>query len=119
MNYFDNIFDNLKISGNVNGLTNELKCLYLYNLYKKYKKNILFVSNTLFEANMYYQSISNYEKNVLLFPMDDFITSEALAISPELKITRLETLNSLIQTDKKIVVTNLMGFLRYLPTKNY
>ncbi|MBQ9181448.1 MAG: transcription-repair coupling factor [Bacilli bacterium] len=119
MNYFDNIFDNLKISGNVNGLTNELKCLYLYNLYKKYNKNILFVSNTLFEANMYYQSISNYEKNVLLFPMDDFITSEALAISPELKITRLETLNSLLQTDKKIIVTNLMGFLRYLPTKNY
>ena len=50
--------------------------------------------------------------------MDDFLTSEAIAISPELKITRIETLNNLINDDKVIVITNLMGFLRYLPSKN-
>ena len=52
--------------------------------------------------------------------MDDFLTSEALAISPELEITRLETINNLITNNKQIIVTNLMGLLRYLPTKeNY
>ena len=50
----------------------------------------------MFEANKLYQALQNYNANVLLFPMDDFLTSEALAISPELKITRLETLNELI-----------------------
>ena len=49
--------------------------------------------------------------------MDDFLTSEALAISPELKIKRLETLKELCKKDKKIVITNLMGYLRYLPSK--
>ena len=52
--------------------------------------------------------------------MDDFLTSVALAISPELKITRLETLNTLGNKEKYIIITNLMGYLRYLPTfKNY
>ena len=118
MNFFDKIFDDIVESGNISGITNELKSLYLYNLFKKYNKNILFVSNTLYEANTFYQSLSNYTKDVLLFPMDDFLTSEALAISPELKSTRLETLNTLINGERKIVITNLMGFLRYLPACN-
>ena len=44
--------------------------------------------------------------------------SEAIAISPELKNNRVETLNNLLVNSKKIVVTNLMGYLRYLPNKN-
>ena len=48
--------------------------------------------------------------------MDDFITSEAIAISPEFKSERIHTLNTLVQDNEYIVVTNLMGILRYLPT---
>ena len=46
-----------------------------------------------------------------------FLTSEALAVSPELMINRLETINKIINSDKNIVITNLMGYLRYLPTR--
>ena len=49
--------------------------------------------------------------------MDDFISSESIAISPDLKITRLETINALLTREKHIVVTHLDGYLRYLPTK--
>jgi len=49
--------------------------------------------------------------------MEDFLTSEALAVSPELEINRLETLSELTKGNK-IIVTNLMGYLRYLPPKN-
>lgn len=49
--------------------------------------------------------------------MDDFLTSEALAISPEFKLTRLDTLNRVLESNK-IIITNLMGFLRYLPNPN-
>lgn len=102
---------------NINGLTDELKAIFLAKKYKKFNKTILLVTNTLFEANQMYNNIKNYENNVLLFPMDDFLTSEALAISPELKITRIETLEKLLETKKNILVTNLMGYLRFLPSK--
>ena len=96
-------------------MTSELKAMYAYKLMKN--NNILYLTDSLYEANKMYQSISKYTDDVLLFPMDDFITSEALAVSPELKATRLETLIELLNSDKKIVITNLMGYLRYLPKK--
>lgn len=115
MKLFDNMFNNDLELEHLIGLNNELKSIYINNYFTKVNKSILIVTNTLYEANNLYQSLSNYNDNVLLFPMDDFLTSEALAISPELKITRLETLISLINNSKRIIITNLMGYLRYLP----
>ena len=101
----------------INGLVPELRALYIYNLFEQKKENIIVVASSLFEANKMYTLISDFTSDVLFFPMDDFLTSEALAVSPELKIKRLETLNELISSNKKIVVTNLMGYLRFLPKK--
>ena len=98
------------------GLTKELKGLLTYKLLIEKKSSIVFLTSSLYEANDYYQIIHNYTDNVLLFPMDDFLTSEAIAISPELKITRLETLLKL-DNEPNIIVTNLMGYLRFLPTR--
>ena len=99
------------------GVTDEFFCVYLSRLLKKENKNILVVVNSLFEANNLYSSLSNYTDRCYLFPMDDFLTSEALAISPDLQINRLETINKILEDKSSIVVTNLMGYLRYLPTK--
>ena len=115
MDFFNNLFDISIDNKSINGLNDELKAVYVYNFYKKFNKSILFVTNSLYEANIFYKSLSNYTDEVLFFPMDDFLTSEALAISPELEITRLETINKLIDDGKKIVITNLMGLLRFLP----
>ena len=116
MKFFDNLLKNEKSIVNC-GLTSELKTIYTYNKFIEKDKNILYVTNTLYESTMIYQSISNYTDNVLFFPMDDFLTSEALAISPEFEITRIETLTKLLENKKYIVITNLMGLLRYLPEK--
>lgn len=100
------------------GLTEELQAIYLAQFLKEKKEPLCVVTSSLYEANHFFERISNYTKDVLLFPMDDFLTSEALACSPELKVTRLETISKLIQDNTpKIVVTNLMGYLRYLPLK--
>lgn len=115
MSIFENILGN-HLEKNIGGLNNELKALYVYNKFIRIEKSILFVTNTLYESNVFYQTISNYTDDVVFFPMDDFLTSEALAVSPEFKITRLETLNQLLNS-KKIIITNLMGFLRFLPSK--
>ncbi len=121
MSIFDNFIDiNYKNDMGVCANTSEFFSIYLYNLFKQQNKNILVVVNSLYEANKIYSSLQNYLSSCFLFPMDDFLTSEAIAISPDLKITRLETLNSLNNAEKCIVVTNLMGYLRFLPNKkNY
>ncbi len=102
----------------ITGLTPQLKGLYLYKKYLKENKNILCIASSIYEANKLYQILLNYTDKVSFFPMDDFLTSEALAISPEFKLTRLDTLTKIL-TEKRIVITNLMGFLRYLPNPDY
>ena len=100
------------------GLTNELFSVYINQLWNYHEKSILIVTASLYEANQIYESLSNYNPSVSLFPMDDFLTSEAIAVSPDLMVSRLETLNLTLKNKKNIVVTNLMGYLRFLPSKN-
>ncbi len=101
----------------VNGLTKELISIYILNYYKKNNKDLLILCDNLYNANSLFKLMSPINKNVLLFPMDDFVTSIALAASPDLKIKRLETINELIKKDRdsKIIITSLMGYLKYLP----
>ena len=118
MNFFDNLIKiDLQKNMGITGLTDEFFCVYLNGILKQYNKSVLVVVNSLFEANNLYSSLCMYTDKVRLFPMDDFLTSEALAISPDLRITRLETLNRIVSGENVIVITNLMGYLRFLPSK--
>ena len=98
MNFLDKFIQvDVKKNMGIVGVTDEFFCVYLSRLLKKEKKNILVVVNSLFEANNLYSSLSNYTDKCYLFPMDDFLTSEALAISPDLQINRLETINKILK----------------------
>ncbi len=97
----------------ITGLTNELAFLYVVKLYQKKQKNIIVLTSTLYEANNFFNGIKFYIPDTYLFPMDDFLTSAALATSPELKTTRIETLEHL-KNGTGIIITNLMGYLKYL-----
>ena len=79
MSFFAKIFKYNEKSTQIQGLNDSLKALYVYDYFNHDKDSILVVTNTLFEANKFYQEIYSYTKDVLLFPMDDFLTSEALA----------------------------------------
>ena len=104
MNFFDNIFqvkdDNYY---GVSGLTPELNCIYVYEAFLKCNGGVLVVVNSLYEANILFSKLVNYTDRVLFFPMDDFITSEAIAISPEFKAERINTMNMLLKSNKYIV----------------
>ncbi len=99
------------------GMNDTAFCLYVNSFFLREKKNIVILTPTLFEANKIYDNLASYNKNVLFFPMDDFLTSQAIAISPDFKINRLESIISLLDSEKHILVTHLMGFLRFLPKK--
>ena len=107
MAFFGNLFDTSdKDEQLVTGLNRELNCIYIYDYFNKYNNNILIATNSLYEANDLYNRLINYTDRVLFFPMDDFMTSEASIISPELMIERLNTLSKILEDDKYIVISN-------------
>ncbi len=117
-NVFENKIINETKPVNVIGLNKAVQAFYVWNLFDVTKDNILIVTNTLYEANNLYKSFNITDsKKVLFFPMDDFIASEMAICSPDLTAKRVETLNELVtRNDKKIIITNLMGYLRFLPS---
>ena len=118
MNFFEQLMNiEIKKSMGIYNTTDEFFCLFLNKISRETNKNILMVVNSIYEANKLYNSLIDYHKNTYLFPMDDFLTSEALAISPDLMINRLETINKILENDNSIVITNLTGYLRFLPLK--
>ena len=115
MKYLEN-YIKVKNGDIICGLTKELNVFCVLEYFNSHDDNVIVLTSSLYEANMFYDSLCTYTKDVCLFPMDDFLTSVAIAISPDLKIKRLETLDE-IGNGKKIIVTNLTGFLRFLPNK--
>ena len=79
---------------NVIGLNKQVQASYVWNLFCVQNDSLLIVTNTLYEANSLYKSLYFYSENdIYLFPMDDFLVSEALAISPDLMAKRIEVIN--------------------------
>ena len=103
----------------ITGLVDETCAIFTTQYFYSQDRGIVFVAQNTYEANQMYNRLVSYlpKDSVLLFLMDDFFTSEALAASPELKAMRLQTLNQLALDGKKVVVTDLMGFLKFLPSK--
>ena len=117
MNFLDEYFK-YEIGTEISGLTNELNIFFVEKLSQKYDRNIIVLTSSLFETNKIYDELVKIHENTLLFPMDDFLSSMIIASSPELKYKRLETLDKIKDNKKYIIVTNLMGYLKYLPSKD-
>lgn len=119
MDFIDNlitIHNENKIG--LSGVTDEFFCLYINKLFNEKKQSILILTSTLYEANKLFCSLKVYNDNCFLFPMDDFIASESIAMSPELESTRLNTLKTLVNKNfKGIIICHLESYLRFLPSK--
>ena len=114
MDYLDNYFS-YKNNDVIYGLTSELNVFFVLNLFKKQKKNIIVLTSSLYEANNYYNLFQTYTTDVLLFITDDFLITNAIS-SPELKLTRLNTLDKL-GLSNYIIICNLRAYLMFLPNK--
>lgn len=104
---------------NVTGLDKQVRAEYVWNLFHVLKKDVIVIVNSIYEANLLYKEISYSHNDVYLYPMDDFLVSESFSMSPDLLSIRIDTINALANNiNPKILITNLMGYLRFLPTKN-
>ncbi len=117
MSVFDKIlnFSNEKNIGLLN-MTDEFFALYLKKMFETNDQAILVVAPTMFEANNLWNHISNYNDS-LLFQEEEFLFKK-MSSSNELLCERLNVLNELILNNKRIVVTDVLGYLKYLPNKN-
>ena len=112
MSFFDT-FD-YKDGVIVEGLGRELSTLFVLEYFNKHDKNVILLTSNIYEANLLYQSFLTYTDDVLLYPMDDFLTSLALSVSPEFELKRLDAIEQFSKR-KHIVITNIMGYLRKMP----
>lgn len=97
------------------GLTDDLYAMIIAHNFSINDSSIIVLTNTVFEANKVYESIKLYCDDACLFLMDDFISSVVIAESPEMQINRLETIRKINENKKTIIITNLMGYLHFIP----
>ena len=95
-------------------MTNEFFAWYVTRVLKN-DTGVVIVTPSLYEANKIYNSLIQYEANSLLFQVDDVRVTIEDAVSPELKLERLNTINELLKNPKQIVITDLAGFVSFLP----
>ncbi len=97
------------------GMTNEFFALYANEVFNN-NKSVLIVTPSLYEANKIYNSVVQYNSKTLLFQVDDILLSSNATFSPELKTERLNTIHELLEDSNKLVITDLAGFLTFLPS---
>ena len=97
-------------------ISKSTKNFNIYQIASDYLKNnrmIFVVLPTLFEAQNYYDMLSNMldEDDVLFFPVDDMALASHFISSNEFKYERINTILTLLENKKRIVVTSSNGLI--------
>ena len=85
--------------------------------YRRKPRPILVVKHSLYSAQRLYERLSTLlgETKCALFGADESLRVEAIAASPEMTASKVETLASLLSDPCQVVVTCPSGLLRQLP----
>lgn len=116
--YFSKKFDKLISSKEKVYLKNQnipFMCTLISTDYLKNNETIFVILPNLFDAQKAYDELTNIlpDENVLFFPADELVAAELLDVEGDFKFERINTILSLLQSEKKyIVVTNLTGAIR-------
>ncbi len=103
----------------VNGLVQASKINIAYSIYKDTSKQMLYVTNTEYEAKKVYEEFSAYLKGKVEFLSSNEILFYSLdARDRKIDARRLKTYFSLFKKEKVIVVTSMEALVRkYVPKK--
>lgn len=126
MNFFD-FFSNLKTNKkiinsdnlNIGEVSDGYNQMLIASDFLENNNFIIVVLPNLFLAQKYYDSLSALvnEDDVLFFPADELITAEMIAATGDFLFERIQTLYTILQNQKKIVVTNIHGAIKYEMSK--
>jgi len=79
----------------------------------------VFVASNLYKATLAYEAFCQLagSENVNFYAVDEVVATEVLAVSSEFKFERLYTLDSILNNNKKIIVTHTSALTRPLIDK--
>ena len=113
MNVFEKITSfNYKNNTGLINLSGGFFVLALEKLFRDKNKSILVVTSNMLEVRSLYNKF--FDDDVVLFEDDEISLSNGSAVSPELKVDRINVLNDLTSNNKRIVLTDVRGFTRKL-----
>ena len=83
-------------------------------------KSIFVITPNLYLAQKYYDTLASLvnEEDVLFFPQDELVSAEMISSSGDFLYERIETIYTLINDNKKIIVTNMHGAIKYEMNKS-
>jgi transcription-repair coupling factor (superfamily II helicase) len=95
-----------------------LNALIIHYVYTHTKRNVLVVNHNLYHAQKTFDALNVRLNNVpFFFPQDEFLTTDMLAMSGDLKFQRLDTIKGILNCEHSLVITHPTGLLKYLPPK--
>ena len=98
----------------------DLTLMMIILIQKITQQNVIVVNPNLYQAQKMYDKLSKINTLTRFFPQDEFITTEMLAMSEELKFERLGTIRKRIEEPHHIVITHPTGFVKkMMPLKAY
>ena len=109
-------FSNLKRSFSSSSLIS--KSLLIASSFKKNKRNMLIVCNSLHSASLLYEYLSSFlqDKDLLTFFADETVQIEAFAESLEMSANRVYAMYSMLhEKEERILITHTSAYLRFLP----
>lgn len=88
--------------------------LYVLHHFLTYQKNVVLVCPNLYTAQLVYDKLSSVlnDKQLSFFPQDEFITSELLVSSVELKMERMNAIVSMLNGRPQILITHPAGIMK-------
>ena len=98
----------------INGSSKNHHYLLTYATYVKSGSFVVYVAPNVYKANLAYQNLCKLAgfENVNLYLTDEIISTELVAVSEEFKEERINTINSIIRNEKKIIVTHTLAALK-------
>ena len=78
-------------------------------------KSIFVITPNLYLAQKYYDTLASLvnEEDVLFFPQDELVSAEMISSSGDFLYERINTLYTLLLNEKKIIVLNVVGAIKY------
>jgi len=84
-------------------------------LFKRQERSVVVVFHNFYKAQKAYEALREILRDeVVFYPQDEFLTTDMLAMSEDLKFERIETLDALLATREQILVTHTTGLIKHI-----